>query len=174
MNTEIKKILNKAKDNNKDAIRLYFLSRDFKIPFEIVYGIYLIETTFRPIYYRIIEYAVVIFELILAVLFNVPIKNYTIGKCQIGIGVVLAFWGYSDTNIYSKKIFNIKIGQAVKIIKSFFWQYNSIIFVWRLNTLYKNCSINDYKILTRNIGYAYNGKMVYGYVLEELINKLAI
>ncbi|NPV51731.1 MAG: hypothetical protein HPY60_11135 [Candidatus Methanofastidiosum sp.] len=171
---DIKKILRRVEKSSKDANRLYFLSKDYKIPFDIVYGIYLIETTYRPVFYRVVEYIVASFRLLLAVLFNVPINNYTVGKCQIGIGVILAFWGYSNANLYSKKIFGITMEQAVKILKSFFWQYNSIIFVWRINILYKNCSINDYNTLIRNIGYLYNGKMVYGYVLEELISKRAI
>lgn len=171
MATDITKVLNRAQRNKKDVIRLYSLSRDYEIPFDIVYGIYLIEITYRPIYYRVAEYIVVSLELLRAVLFHTPINNYTVGKSQIGIGAILLFWGHSNANIYTKKIFNITLRQAIDIIKSFTWQYNSIIFVWRLNILYKNCSLTDYGAVIRSMGHVYNGQVIYGYVLEDLITK---
>lgn len=173
MISNIDKILLRIKRHKKDADRLYYLSKDFKIPFDIVYGIYLIETTFRPFYYRIAEYVIVFLALLRAVLFHTPIKNFTVGKSQIGIGAILLFWGHSNANFYTKQIHNVTLRQAIDILKSFAWRYNSIIFVWRLNILYKNCAFDDYRVVIRNIGNAYNGRMIYGYVLEELITKHA-
>lgn len=159
---------------HKNIVRIKELSAEFNLPFEIVYGIYLIETTYRPAYYRVGEYIVVLLMLILSILFKRPVKNYTIGKYQIGIGTILCFFGFTNASFYTKEICNLTIFQALAIIKSFFWNYNSKIFAWRLRILLVNSNThtNNYSKLARNIGYAYNGNMVYGLLLEDIIEYL--
>ncbi|KUO49802.1 MAG: hypothetical protein APF76_00735 [Desulfitibacter sp. BRH_c19] len=165
----LNKITSKINITKEDANRLYLLSKEYDLPSEVLYGIYLIEITYRPTYYRIGEYIVVVFRLILSVLFKVPIKNYTIGKCQIGLGTIISYYGYTNANVYSKEIYNVTLEQAIIIIKCFMWDYNSRVFAWRLRVLFVHYNTNDFRSLVRNIGHAYNGKLVYGLVLEKLI-----
>ncbi len=158
----------------RDLLSLNRLSKEYGLPFDILCGIYLIETTFRPYYYRCGEYIVVLFNLFLALLFNKPIKNYTIGKCQIGMGTILCYFGYKNAYFYSKEISDVTIEQAIVIVKSFFWEYNSRIFAWRLRIIYHNSSPHNtnYSKLIRTIGYTFNGKIGYCLILEELVNRI--
>ena len=169
-----KKIITKYdRVKDQDIERLARITADFKLPFDIVCGIYLIETTFRPLHYRLVEYTVVFFKLLLSVIGGLPIKNYTVGKCQIGLGTILCFYGYTNATFHSKEICNINFDQAISIIRAFFDEYNLLIFVWRLRFIYASYT-EDIDNIIINIGYGYNGNMIYGLVLERVINELRL
>lgn len=169
LNDYLLKILEGYKIDNKDYKILKQLSVEFAIPSEILISIYLIETTYRRRRFRLAEYIIVLIRLILSISLKVPLPNYTIGKSQIGLGVILNFFGFKNCYTYSVEIRDVNLSQAFSIIKSFLWKNNSRIFAWRIACLAKLCNAPNYYSMIRLIGTYYNGKLTYGLILEKLV-----
>lgn len=66
-------------------------SEQYDVPFEIVLGVYLIETKCRPYWFRIIEYLYLFLRVFLSYIFYIRIPNITVGKFQIGLATILKY-----------------------------------------------------------------------------------
>ena len=153
--------INKSKKrlirNRKKFTKLYRFSKETEIPYEITLGIYLIETYYRPWYYRFIEYNILNINLLLSYIFNVPIKNYTIGVFQLGVGTILASYENNCLiNRYNNRITINKCVYILRIIKAYFLYRNFCVFSYWLKEVFNFKCKNVCNSELRNIGYAYN------------------
>lgn len=143
------------------------------IPYAILYGIINIETSYRKLYFRIAEYFCTICSYLTLKLFKIPMKNYTVGVCQVGIAMILSS---QDRNIYihNKYINRIEKGDFLKIIKSFFKRNNIEVCASFLKTIYLDeiMKHSNMKIVVRRIGEKYNGHLSYGLMLERQYFKI--
>lgn len=161
----------------KSTKRLNYLfdqCKKYDVPKDICYGIYFLETTYRNIAFRICENVVVILRIILNWIFRVPIKNYTIGCCQMGLSSILYFAG-TDMYEHIDYIKRISIQQAVAIIKAMGYRHSIELMCKKVHNYYKNYSYlnkNDIMLSAVKIGELYNGKLIYGLQLQEFIWKL--
>lgn len=158
---------------NKRYIKLLqSISKDMDLPSNLLVGIYLIETYYRPWYIRNIEFIVTIFGMIKTSMLKKPFKNYTIGRCQIGISYILKFNG-KDIYKHVRKINSIKTNDFICVINSMHYRTNFYICGKMVKNHYeKSKNVGDYNLMLRHIGQAYNGRYSYGLLLEEVVSYL--
>lgn len=170
-----KKVYNRKRTrwHKNKIIYLNELASFHEIPQNLLVGIYLIETSFRPWYFRIGENILVIFCSILNLLFKKPFKNYTIGRCQIGIASILKYHGRS-TYKHTKYITAITVEDLLNIIKSMYYKNNLEICSNMIVPLYKKSfyTANNYNGQLCHVGEEYNGRYSYGLLLEDIVNLL--
>jgi len=149
------------------------LSIKYGVPKNILIGIYFIETSFRPLYFRICEYIFVILGVLLNFAFKVPLKNYTIGRCQIGISSILIFSG-KDIYKHSRYIKKVSKSDFLNIVKAMHYKRNLEISALIVRRLYVKSfkTANNYNNQLRHIGENYNGRYSYGLLLDEIVSCL--
>lgn len=162
--------IKRIKRHKKHIKYLRSLSEEYNMPKNLLAGIYLIETNFRPWYFRIGEYTFVILGAFLNMIFKIPLKNYTIGKCQIGISSILNFYG---RNIYkhTRYIEHISKEDFLNIVNAMFDKKNFEICAKMVNGFYKRSlnTANNYNFQLRHVGEEFNGRYSYGLLLEEVV-----
>lgn len=175
MNYKSKKVYNKKRIKwHKKYIRhLRRLSINYNMPENLLIGIYLIETSFRPLYFRVGEYVLVLLGSFLNLIFMVPLKNYTIGRCQIGIAAILQYYG-KDTYKHTKYIKKITIDDFINIVKAMQYKTNfqicaEMVAGYYQKTLY---TASSYNLRLRYVGEEFNGRYSYGLLLEDIVNLL--
>lgn len=136
----------------------------------ILVSICIIESFFRPLPIRLGEYIIVLLLSMKCVVCRTAIKNYTIGKCQLGLSTILNFYG---RNIYQHtKFINIFTFAEVKQLFGVISIRNSIdILSYRLDPIVergKRIYPNNERSLIRYIGEQYNGRYSYGLLLEDV------
>ncbi|MBC7764993.1 MAG: hypothetical protein H7Y41_00790 [Hyphomonadaceae bacterium] len=134
-----------------------------KIPYKVAIGIYIMETFYRPIYIRIVEYLLLVIGIFLNVIFKIPLRNITIGKLQIGLGTILSYYGNVKIGMHDRYIYSLSINQIMFIFKAISWKYQLEILYW----WYKIHGLNE---TPGKIGYLYNGEIIYGIMLQRLVN----
>lgn len=83
--------------------------------FRVMLSIYAIESYYRPFAFRIIEYMATIFWGILSVIFKIPMRNYTIGSCQLGIATICNYFG-EDYYEHQTKIILSKLRTLIEAL----------------------------------------------------------
>ncbi len=164
---------NKARASTRDFCLKY--GNEYGVNPSILLSVFIIETFYRPFWMRIVEYSVVLFGCLGCLLLKRPIKNYTIGKCQIGLATILNFYG---GNFYQHS-HNIKISSISEIrqIFSIISEENSIkILAYRLQPI-THKAMRIYpdlrKSRIRYIGEQFNGRYSYGMLLNEVFSQIA-
>ena len=149
---------------------LKILCKNKKIPVNLLLGIYLIETKYRPLYYRIGEYSIALLGCLLNITIKKPVKNYTIGYCQVGLSSILNYYG-RKTYRHVRYIENLTFSDLINIIKSIYYKNNFKICLDVTYSIYeKTIKIgDDYNIQIRQIGKQFNGKYSYGFMLELVV-----
>ena len=168
-------------DINKSALRrhkksIYALQGyavEYGVPLNILIGIFMLEISSRGRLFRFAEYSATIAGILVNILFGVPVKNYTIGKCQVGLTSILIYHGFSDYNIHSRNVDNFNLKKLFLVVKSMRFKTNSRIFAEKISKYYKtisNSSLAHNSIIF--IGEYYNGKFSYGLSLEKAVHEL--
>jgi hypothetical protein len=150
-------------------VRIY--SSLHNIPGELLLGIYLIETNFRPLKFRIVEYFYLMLRVFLFLVIRVPIPNLTISKFQVGIGTLLRQQGY---NIDRHKMFFSPSKDQLIVILHFIFsrkeEYRTSS--WWISTLYNETNDLSEHRKIRYVGLRYNGFWYYGDLLERVVNRI--
>jgi len=159
--------------NKRYLKHIEYLAETYDIPRNLLLAIYLMESNFRPFLYRVAEYSMTSLGGVNNIILNKPLKNYTIGICQIGLAAILKFNGESVYK-HVRYIQAISRKDFVNIIKSIYYKNNLEICAQMLSGLYKRSfSVSEnYKLRLRYIGEEYNGRYSYGLFLEEVVNLL--
>lgn len=160
-------------NNSKYLIQLQRLAQDHKLPKNLLAGIYLIETYFRPMTIRYAEYVMTVFGMIRNKISKSPFKNYTIGRCQLGVAYILKYYD-KYTYKHVKKIYSLTIRDFGNIIRSMHYKENFKICAVMIEDIYKRAlrTTDDFNLQLRIIGQAFNGRYSYGLLLEEVVNFL--
>ena len=98
-----------------------------KLSYKICSGIIQIETTYRKKYFRICEYLALTIGIVFNLLLKRPIKNYTIGICQVGISTILSYYG-KETYQHLDRIDKLSFCDVYNIIKSIYYKNNILVF----------------------------------------------
>jgi hypothetical protein len=144
-----------------------------KFPSELLLGIYILETTYRKWYHRWAENTLTIISVLLNIITKRKVKNYTIGRCQIGLATILSISG-SLRYRHSKKIDNLSINDLKIIIKGMSFKGSVYLCFVHLNKLYNTELLRgtNKDILIRRIGEEFNGRYIYGLLLEDLCESI--
>ena len=143
---------------------------------KLLIGIYMIENTYRNIFYRIIEYMLLIISFIVNVFFEIPIRNYTVGTFQIGITSILIFYGDKTYDVHQKTINKLTKEQLNFIFKGIAYNNNLQICLCKINQYYEKLKSKGYNYysLVGHIGELYNGDIGYGFKLQEIVNNIKL
>ena len=105
---------------------------------------------------------------------HIPIKNFTIGKCQLGLATILNFYG--GNHYQHARFINISSFSEMKQIFSVIFMDRSIeILVFRLKPISKRATIifpNKQVSQLRYIGEQFNGRYSYGLMLTDIYKKI--
>jgi hypothetical protein len=131
---------------------------------DIVASIFIIETFFRPFYMRFCEYCLLLVSAMNCLIFKHPIKNYTIGCCQVGLSTILNYYGiqtYQHAHTVMLSGFaDLRLMYSViskkKSVEILTFRLAPII--QRANRIYPN----KLKSRLNYIGTQYNGRFAYG------------
>ena len=140
----------------------------------LLISVFVIETYYRPRWQRIIEYFVVFIGCIRCLLFNAPIKNYTIGKCQLGLSTILNFYG-SNYYQHARTIIISSFAEMQQLLTSCTTEKSIEILAFRLKPLVikaKKIYPDNNKSRLRYIGEQYNGRFSYGLLLTTVFEQI--
>lgn len=134
---------------------------------KIILCILLIETSYRKLWFRIGEYIFTLVRGGISIFFGKELKNYTIGKCQLGLVDILNYYG--DCKYRHSP--NVKISswkQLEHLLSVIFLQRSLQILYHELTpmlaTAKKMYHMDIYKSLVY-IGCQFNGRYAYGQLL---------
>lgn len=148
--------------------------RKYGVNSNTLLSIFAIETFYRPFYFRIVEYCAVIIGCFQCLLLKKPMKNYTIGKCQLGIATILNFYGGSYYQ-HSQRILIHSAKEAWQILCAISTDRCIEILAYRLQPIAdraKKIYPDKYKSYLRYIGEQFNGRYSYGMLLTEVCHHL--
>lgn len=141
----------------------------------VLLSIFTVETFYRPVWMRVIEYCAVFFGCIRCLLLKIPMKNRTIGRCQLGLATILNFYeGNQYQHSYSISISSIsEIRQIFSVISK---ERAIEILAYRLQPITRRAiciypDVQEKRI--RYIGEQFNGRYSYGMLLTEVFRQLA-
>ncbi len=157
------------------------LTTEYNLPRGLLRTITRIEQAARPRYARIAEYSVLFLAFVRNKVFRVPIKNYTLGKCQLGISTILNYYNYGLYQ-HLKHIQTLSIKQILIIYSSAMSVKQYCILAKHLAPINERaCNIypdssNENDLASRYIyiGEEFNGRYSYGLRLAELMRENAI
>lgn len=141
---------------------------------KIFVSIYVIESFYRPVLFRMVEYAAVLGGGAISLAFNRAIKNYTIGVCQLGLSTILNYYGgdyyqhskelqISNIRCFSKLLSVISLKTSIKIL-----EYRIEPILQRAQNIYPNSKENQICY----IGEQFNGRYSYGLMLNSVYEVL--
>lgn len=140
----------------------------------VLLSVYTIETFYRPFWMRIVEYCAVFFGCARCLLLKRPMKNYTIGKCQLGLATILNFYG-GDYYQHSRYILISSVDEIRQIFSVISEDRALEILAYRLQPITHKAAciypeLRENRI--RYIGEQFNGRYSYGMLLTEVFNQL--
>lgn len=141
----------------------------------VLLSVFIIETFYRPFWMRAIEYFAVFFGCLQCLLLKLPMKNYTIGKCQLGLATILNFFGHSYYQ-HSRKILISSVTEMKQIFSVISNRRAIEILAYRLQPITHKASCiypEKQKSRIRYIGEQFNGRYSYGMLLSEVFYQLA-
>lgn len=142
----------------------------------ILTGILLIETFYRPFYYRIGEYSITLISCCWSLLFKKNIKSYTIGIGQIGIARILNLCEYEfDPRQHYVQIRSL--AQLICVISTL--RRSKMVrlleqYISQLITHAKETIPNNKEEQILYVGELYNGRYSYGLLLVEVFNNICL
>ncbi|MEG1725928.1 MAG: hypothetical protein RR313_11090 [Anaerovoracaceae bacterium] len=155
----------KTKASTKKMVLYY--AQKYAIPYELLMGTYTLETTYRKWYHRFAENSLVVFSAFLNFLFRKRIRNFTIGKCQVGLATILSHCGiprYRHCAVIDKLTFK-ELGLLIRAMKM---QGSLDCCAWALSGFYQDemTFTNSIHSAIVSIGERYNGTYTYGVLLD--------
>lgn len=173
---KIRKTINRKSFSNKKT-QLNYIEYENNIPNNTLVAIYLIESNARPLFFRIAEYSLLTLNFLANRLFGKAVKNYTLGKCQLGISHILNYYGYNYYP-YLEYIPKLTFSDFSLLIKSCMPNRHYYILGNRIKLLSIKARKIYSKDLTDNlffeyIGKQFNGDNIYGYILKEIVDNLS-
>lgn len=140
----------------------------------ILVSIYAIESFYRPLPFRIVEYWATACTGMLSIILGCSMKNYTIGKCQLGLATICNFYGAEyyqhQPRIQMKTIKTLRNAFSVIFLKNSVAVLSSHItpMLRRAQNIYPN----NVEQQICYIGEQYNGEYSYGLMLYEIYAEL--
>ena len=163
--------------SKKTKKKIWYISKDYFLPDFLLLAVLKIETIARPWYARILEYLLLLLAFFLNKAFKQPIKNYTVGKSQLGIARILNFYG-ALFYPHIKFLPTISFKQFIIIYKTVFSTRQYIILAdflskiyYRAKNIYPETNENACINIIRYTGEQYNGRFSYGLHLLDTLNK---
>lgn len=142
----------------------------------IVMSIYSIEHFYRYWGFRMVEYLAVVCSGVLSVVFKRPMKNYTIGVCQLGVSTIRNYFGAN----YYQHLVNLKLNRLQDLweILSVITVKNSVrILAYRIAPFLEQAQ-HIYPDSRENqlcyIGEQFNGRYSYGLMLSKVYEILEV
>ena len=165
MDISAKKCLIKRKNIIKEVAHRYNL--DYKI----IFSIFLIETRFRPSWFRFIEYIALFYGIFLNLLFKKRLLNYTIGCFQIGLENILRF-DSGTKNQHKRYIENLTVIEIGCVLRSLPFKKNCEIAGWFISEISQKYRFYDDAYKIKYIALAYNGSYKYAEMLENIYQSI--
>ena len=176
------KVLTKEQVSSRVKSKTWASAKKLCIQFGDEYGtnpnvllsIFAIETFYRPLWMRLIEYCVVFGGCIRSLLLKIPTKNRTIGRCQLGLATILNFYG-SNHYQHSHGILISSIYEMRQIFSVLSKEQSIKILAYRLQPIAHRavCIYPDLQEKQiRYIGEQFNGRYSYGMLLTEVFHQL--
>ena len=143
---------------------------------KILTGILLIETFYRPFYYRVGEYCITLISCGWSLLFKKSIKSYTIGIGQLGIARILNLCGYkADPRQHYVQIHSL--AQLICIITTL--RRSKMVrvleqYISQLVNRAKGAFPNNKEEQILYVGELYNGRYSYGLLLVEVFKSICL
>jgi len=140
----------------------------------ILVSIYAIESFYRPFSFRFVEYLATICAGMLSVIFGYSMKNYTIGKCQLGLTTICNFYGAKyyqhQPRIQINTVKTLRNALSAISLKSSASVLSNHIspMLRRAENIYPN----NLEQQLCYIGEQYNGQYSYGLMLYEVYAEL--
>lgn len=139
-------------------------------------AIYAIESYFRPTMFRVGEYCIVILSGLASIFLGTPLKNYTIGVCQLGLATICNYYGANyyqhQAQIRFKSLKNLF--DVLSVISQ---AQSARILLYRLSPMLiraQNIYPKDTDQQLCYIGEQFNGRFSYGLMLCEVRKELNI
>ena len=136
----------------------------------IIMSIYAIEHFYRYWGFRMVEYFAGVWSGVLSIVFKRPMRNYTIGVCQLGLSTIRNYYGAS----YYQHSMNLQLNcfQDLREILSVMTIKNSVrILTYRIAPFLEQAQ-HIYPHSRENqlcyIGEQFNGRYSYGLMLNEV------
>ena len=168
--------MSQARSKNWDSIKSLCeeSGKEYGINPNVLLSIFTIETFYRPFWMRMAEYCTVFFGCIRCLLLKIPMKNRTIGRCQLGLATILNFYG-SDHYQHSHSILITSISEMRQIFSVVSKARTIEILAYRLQPITRR-AVCIYPDLQENriryIGEQFNGRYSYGMLLTEVFHQL--
>ena len=151
----------------KICVRTYGNSQ---VDYRILLSIYMIESFFRPLPIRIVEYVFAFCGSLRCLLTSKQVKNYTIGPCQIGLATILNYYGIVNYR-HKKKIRIDSVKQIWLVFSAISTKVSLRILENSLTPICKRAKeifSEDVDNQLYYIGEQYNGRYSYGLMLSEV------
>lgn len=150
------------------------LGNEYEINPNILLSVFTIETFYRPLRMRAVEYCVVFGACIRCLLLKKPMKNRTIGSCQLGLATILNFYGGNHYQ-HSHDILIFSFSEMRQIFSVISRERAIEILAYRLQPITRRAT-RIYPDLRENriryIGEQFNGRYSYGMLLTEVFRQL--
>ncbi len=155
--------------SNEFIIAASSIADKYAIPCELLIGVYDIETTYRKWYHRWAENTLVFIGALMNILFHIRIRNFTIGRCQVGIATILCRFGFPRYR-HCAEIDKLSLGEFKYIIKAMTIRGSIDCCAWALKGYYQEEMMfaNDVHTAIINVGQRYNGTYTYGILLDKI------
>jgi len=148
---------------------LILLCNKYGVPVEIVKGIYSIEVSYRPFWFRWIEYIALIgYSILFIISFSNRIPNLTIGRFQIGLSIIQNYFN-NELPVHKVKAISPPKKELLKILSYCIGHRNNIIAIWWISKLYSETSSLSPSRAHMYVGTRYNGSLDYGFLLTKII-----
>lgn len=177
MNSEIRRIISvkRIKHRKKDIVKICNNGGNNILFNRILVALFLIETTYRPWHYRVIEYVALFLLLWCNKILRKPIKNLTIGKCQIGLTTILNYYGCSKY-MHLDYLDKLSIKEMLLILKAIKPDEYYKIFANKIRPLFYRAEriygSKDERNISQYIGNQFNGQYIYGLLLAAVIYEM--
>ena len=175
--TQIEKLADKLTARSLRISRHHAISQQAdltKIDRSVIIAIYLIENHFRPFYIRTVEYSLLIHAFIANRVVARPIKNYTVGRFQIGLTSILRHGGYAGYKVHDRTITKLSLSELLYILSRCSF-YNNLVVCCQIVRDFTDKIELEWGTSQYNagrIGEKYNGKKSYGFLLLEIAKRL--
>jgi len=175
--TQIEKLADKLTARSLRISRHHAINQQAdstKIDRSVIIAIYLIENHFRPFRIRTVEYSMLILAFIANRVVARPIKNYTVGRFQIGLTSILRHGGYTGYKVHDRNISKLSLSELLYILSRCSFHNNLVVCCQIVRGFTDKIELewgaNQYN--TGRIGEKYNGKKNYGFLLLEITKRL--
>ena len=141
---------------------------------DLLVSICLVESFFRPLSLRVCEYFVVFWSCIVSLFLHTPVKNYTIGKCQLGLAIILSFYGGGQYH-HSNVVFVNGFFEIRQIFSVFFLSKSIEILAFNISPISQragNIYPDKHSSKIRYIGEQFNGRYSYGLMLADVYKQI--